>query len=251
MNLRELAVTFGMVVVGVPHVATAGGLYLPGAGAISTSRAGAAVASADDGEALAINPAGLAKTKGLTITLSAALISYAMQFQRRGTYNQIAGEDHPFVGQPFALMENNPKPPLGLGSYQPVPVVAVVWTPSGVLHNLHLALGLYAPNAYPFRNMCAKSSSGCQRYDTTEDLFANLDAPPPASRYDIMSQQAAVILPSLGAAYRIIPTVDVGIRLSAGIATLKSTTAIWGNPGNFEEKVTADGAFTSYASGYS
>ncbi len=33
--------------------ADAGGLLLPGAGAVSTSRAGAAVASADDGEALA------------------------------------------------------------------------------------------------------------------------------------------------------------------------------------------------------
>jgi hypothetical protein len=54
--------------------AVAGGMYLPGPGAVTTSRAGAAVASTDTGEAIAINPAGLAKTFGTTITLSAAFI---------------------------------------------------------------------------------------------------------------------------------------------------------------------------------
>ena len=71
--------------------ADAGGLYLPGAGAVSTSRAGAAVASADDGEAFVLNPAGLAKTKGTTITVSAAIIDYAMKFSRRGDYDYIEG----------------------------------------------------------------------------------------------------------------------------------------------------------------
>ncbi|MCX5743801.1 MAG: hypothetical protein NT062_15020 [Proteobacteria bacterium] len=74
--------------------AVAGGLYLPGAGAVSTSRAGAAVASADDGEALAVNPAGLAKAPaGTTLTISAALFQYAMQFTRTGSYDQIAAQD--------------------------------------------------------------------------------------------------------------------------------------------------------------
>ena len=49
--------------------AAAGGLFLPGSGAVSTSRAGASVASVDDGEAIGLNPAGLAKSKGTVITL--------------------------------------------------------------------------------------------------------------------------------------------------------------------------------------
>src|SRR6188474_953580 len=71
----------------LPVAAHAGGLFLPGSGAISTSRAGAAVASADDGEALSINPAGLAKSKGLTLTISAAITRYYMKFNRTGGYD--------------------------------------------------------------------------------------------------------------------------------------------------------------------
>src|SRR3954468_1481419 len=80
-----------------PGVAAGGGLLLPGAGAVSTSRAGAAVASADDGEAIVLNPAGIAKATGTTITLSAALIDYAMEFQRRGSYDMVPGENYQYA----------------------------------------------------------------------------------------------------------------------------------------------------------
>lgn len=222
-----------LLVVLAPVTASAGGLLLPGSGAISTSRAGAAVASADDGEALSINPAGLAKAKGTTVTISAAAISYAMQFTRRGTYDAIAEVDVPYEGQPYGTVTNQSKPPLGFGSFQPVPVVAVVSDLGGSVKNLHAALGIYAPNAYPFRDM-------------TQGYVFNGDpnvAPPP-SRYDIMTQEAAVILPSLGVAYSITPQLDVGVRLSAGIADLKSTTVIWGQLGNYEEWVANDGLFS-------
>src|SRR3954447_24992682 len=82
----------------LPGVAAAGGLLLPGAGSVSTSRAGAAVASADDGEALVLNPAGIAKSSGNVITVSAAMIQYAMEFQRRGTYDAVPGESYPYAG---------------------------------------------------------------------------------------------------------------------------------------------------------
>ncbi len=149
MQLRALVLS-SLVIPGVAH---AGGLFLPGSGAISTSRAGAAVASADDGEALSVNPAGLAKTHGTTITISAAVISYAMQFTRRGTYDNLEMEDPPYEGQPFPTVKNDAKPSLGFGSFQPVPVVAIVSDLGGRVKNLHVAAGLYAPNAYPFRDM--------------------------------------------------------------------------------------------------
>jgi long-subunit fatty acid transport protein len=219
-----------------PTIASAGGLLLPGSGAISTSRAGAAVASADDGEALSLNPAGIAKAKGTTITVSAALVSYAMEFQRRGTYDAIADADVPYEGQPFPLVKNDPKPPLGIGSYQPLPVIAVVTDLGGRLPNVHLAAGLYAPNAYPFRDM----SNG---YVFNGDP----NAPPPPSRYDIVKQEAAVILPSVAASYSITPQIDIGARLSIGFAELKSTTVIWGVPANYDEYVARDGIFTADA----
>ncbi len=76
--------------------AQAGGLFLPGAGAMSTSRAGAAVASADDGEALGVNPAGPRQAKGTDHhARHRRVIDYSMSFQRRGTYDDWRRADRP------------------------------------------------------------------------------------------------------------------------------------------------------------
>jgi long-subunit fatty acid transport protein len=239
---RELTVGVGLCILSIGS-ATAGGLLLPGSGAISTSRAGAAIASADDGEALSLNPAGLAKAPpGTTLTVSAAIIDYSMQFTRRGTYDTISEEDTPYEGQPYPTVTNNAKPPLGFGSFQPVPVVAIVSDLGGAVKGLHVALGIFAPNAYPFRDM---TNGYC---DPKADLTscganANFSKAPPPSRYDILTQEAAVILPSLAASYRINDQLDIGGRFSVGFATLSSTTMIWGVPANTEEFVKKDGVF--------
>ncbi len=237
MKLRDLAVVgaLGLVASG-PSLAHAGGLFLPGSGAISTSRAGAGVASADDGEALSQNPAGLAKTQGTTITVSAALIYYSLQFTRRGNYDALSNDDQPYEGQAYGTINNDPKPPLGIGPVQPVPVIAIVSDLGGRVKGLHVAAGLYAPNAYPFRDM----SGGYQ-------FNGDFSKAPPPTRYDILEQEAAVLFPSIAASYRILPTLDVGVRLSYGFAHLKSTVAIWGNPGNVEESIKDDAVFTADA----
>lgn len=244
MKLSRLCAFVGTAC--LPQLAAAGGLLLPGSGAISTSRAGAGVASADDGEAISLNPAGIAKAKpGTTITLSAAMISYAMQFQRRGTYDA-AGM--PYDGQPFPLEKNQANPPLGFGSVQPLPVIAIISDLGGVVPGLHVGLGLYAPNAYPFRDMCTQTSAGCIKYQFANDVI-NPSLPPPPARYDIMKQEAAIILPSLDVAYSVLPNLDVGVRLSAGFANLKSTTAVWASAGNnYTENVRQDGTFAIDAS---
>jgi long-chain fatty acid transport protein len=219
-------------------------MTLPGPGAIATARAGAAVASADDGEAIAINPAGLAKSKGTTITISMALINYMMEFQRAGTYADIPDEARPFEGQAYPLVKNDPTLPLGIGKFQPVPVVAIVTDLGGAVPNLRLAAGLYAPNAYPFRDMCTVQANGsCRKYMFNADLN---EAPPP-QRYDVVSQDAAVILPSIAASYRVTPELDIGARFSAGFANIKSTVGLWGLPGNLVENIAEDAYFHAEA----
>ena len=210
---------------------------LPGSGAISTSRAGAAVASVDDGEALSINPAGLAKTKGTTITISAAIIGYAMEFHRAGSYDALAAEDRPFEGQRYASVTNDPDLPLGIGKYQPVPSIVIVSDLGGRVKGLRLALGLYAPQGYPFRDM----TSGYQ-------FNGDFNKAPPPVRYDIMKQEAAILFPSIGASYSILPELDVGGRFSVGFGDFDSTVAVWGSPGNYEEAVTHDAEFRAKAS---
>lgn len=233
----------GKLVVGVSLLAAnahAGGLFLPGSGATSTSRAGAAVASADDGEALSVNPAGLAKSRGTSLTFSIALIRYFMEFTRRGQYDTASDFDYDYAGQDYPTVENDPKPPLGIGKYQPIPVIAVVTDLGGRLTNARLALGLYAPNGYPFRDMTAG-----YKFPVAGDPNADLTTPPPPSRYDILTQESRMLLPSIAAAYRLSPKLDIGARFTAGSVVSKSVVAVWGTPFNVEESVRQDNLFTA------
>jgi long-subunit fatty acid transport protein len=234
-------------------VATAGGLFLPGAGAISTSRAGASLAAANDGEALVINPADLGDApSGTFIQLGIAAIDYFMSFHRNGSYDAINEEAFPYEGSRFPTVTNDAKPPLGIGSYQPVPLLAVVTDFGGRVPGLRAAFGLYAPNAYPFREMNTVNGkpffipNGKGSYD----FPASYEGAPPPTRYDVIHEEAAIILPSIAVSYRALPQLDVGARVSAGTGKLNSTVAVWGLPGNYEEYVKQDGIFTLDASGF-
>ncbi len=236
--MRRGAVVFAGAAVCGSSTASAGGLYLPGSGAISTSRAGAAVASTDNGEAIGLNPAGIAKTTGTTITLSMAIIDYAMTFQRRGTYDDIPDADLSYEGQPYPLVEDASRPPLGIGQYQPIPVFALTTDLGGAVPGLSIAGGAYAPNSYPFRDFCThQPTGGCQTYEFNGDP----DALPSTNRYDVVSRDAALLMPTIAASYRVLPNLDVGARFGWGFSSVESKVHIWSKPGNVVEDVGGDG----------
>jgi len=238
MKLRGTAIAASLVF--VVSTAHAGGLFVPGSGAVSTSRAGAAVASTDDGEAMSINPAGFAKTEGFKLTFSATLIQYFMSFSRRGSYDPVTNPDgttRPYNGTPYSTVENDPKPPLGIGKWQPLPVLVASWDLGGRVPGLVVAAGLYTPSGYPFRDMS-------QGYDFERDVLTDSIAPPP-TRYDVMQAESALLLPSLAAAYRITPDLDVGARFTAGNLKTKTTVVVWGTPYNVDEDIRNDSIFTA------
>ena len=245
MKLKGAACLFALLGV---NTARAGGLFLPGAGVVSTTRAGAAVASADDAEAIAINPAGIAKTSGTKITLGIVAIDYIMSFARAGSYDPITDEATSYAGTPYPVVSNASKPPLGIGSFQPVPVIGIVSDLNGAVPHLHVGFGIYAPNGYPFRDMNNVNGKPYYTKTSTGYDFPVFGAAPPPSRYDIVEEEASIILPSIDIAYSITPDFDIGIRASAGIANLKSTVTVWGTPGNYEEFTKKDGIFTLDAS---
>src|ERR1043165_2322068 len=150
MKLGGLTLT---VVSCISGTAAAGGLILPGAGAVSTSRAGASVAATEDAESIGLNPAGIAKTKGTKVTVGAAAINYFMTFQRNGSDDDNPNDAEPYGGQRYPVVTQDASPPLGIGRYQPVPVIGIVSDLGGRVPNLSVGFGLYAPNAYPFRRM--------------------------------------------------------------------------------------------------
>ena len=181
----------------------AGGLLLPGAGAVSTSRAGASVASTDDGEAIVLNPAGIAKAKGTTITFGFAAIDYLMSFKRAGTYDTLAEENAAYAGQPYPTVTNASKPPLGVGGFQPVPVIAIISDLGGRIPGLHVGAGIYAPNAYPFRDMNNVNGKPYFIPDPyTGYSFPTFGTPPPPIRYGhVIRGEATIVLPSVMASY--------------------------------------------------
>src|SRR5688572_20920207 len=109
MKPSVLVIPLGL---GLPSLALAGGLMLPGAGPISTSRAGTGVASTEGVEALSLNPAGMAKTNAWTITIGAAMINYDQSFHRNGTYDDDPDNAETYEGMRYPVVENTAKPSL-------------------------------------------------------------------------------------------------------------------------------------------
>lgn len=216
-----------------PAGARAGGIFVPGYGSSAQPRAGAFVARADDPTALFHNPAGFAKQRGrTTIHIGANLISMHQSFDRAGSY-EVTGEDPPlpYEGEPYPEVENQPRPDLGVGTFQGLPLISVA-TDFGLEAPIGFGFGLVVANGYPERKF------------RPDYVFDDPTEGPPPQRYDIMKQKVEAAFPSVAVAYSVLDNLDVGARFSWGIVTLEAESAVWGLPGNFEEYVGRDGLFT-------
>ncbi len=224
---RRAALVLGVAASAPSSVAHAGGLYLPGIGAVSTSRAGAAVASSDNGEALLVNPSRLTQLSGTQLTLGGSFINYSLSFQRAGAYDDVDGRDFSWEGQRYAEVSDESTPSVGVGDYQFIPMLAVTTDLGGRVPGLVIGGGLYAPQSYPSRDI----ESG---YMIDDPVVA-----PPGSRYDIMGQSAEILVASLAAAYRVLPNLDVGVRAGFGFGELRAKSFLWGLP-NYDEYTGSD-----------
>jgi long-chain fatty acid transport protein len=221
MRIRLLTLTLL-----APAVANAGGVYVGEPGSQAMERAGAFVARADDPTALSINPAGLAKARGIEVYLGGNFLRYGLTFQRAGVYPEQTRDVQPsYVGQPFPEVENS-------ATFQAVPYLSAVvkW------HDLAVAAGIYAPPGVPNREFdCSVSDDLC---------LVNQNGAPAPQRYDVVSQTAVIAYPSLAAAYRVHPRVDVGARFSWGFGHVKARNFPWALP-NLDEDVRKEGDFSA------
>jgi hypothetical protein len=154
----------------------------------------------------------------------------SLRFARTGVYEATgAAPAHDYEGQPYPAVEDVSKPALGIGGFQLLPTVVVV-SDLGLKTPLRVAIGLIAPHGYPEREFQPA-------YDFQDPVVG-----PPPQRYDIMRQEATVVQPSLGLAYRVMPELDLGLRATWGIGGLKATSATWGVR-NYDEYISKDGIF--------
>lgn len=220
----------------LPSAAWAGGLYVPGQGPISSSRAGADVAAADDPSAIATNPAGLAETSGTVVIVGSNFLDYSLAFTRRGAYEDTAN-DYPWEGNAYARQTNGGSPKIGIGPFQALPELAAVFDLGSMVPGLHVAIGLFVPNSFPTRDF---GSSWTLNEDDLNNPSAS-NAPPP-SRYDVVKQDAAIIMPAIAAAYRVNKLVSVGGRFTPAISNVEATSYTWGDA-NYSEDTQHDSVF--------
>ncbi len=213
----------------LPATAWGGGIFVPGAGPQAQSRAGAFVAKADDPSALFHNPAGFAKTVGTVVYVGTNLVDFNLEFQRAGRYED-RGTGESYLGVDYPVVKDQSSPKIGIGGFQAIPIVAIA-TDFGMPDlPIRVGAGLFAPQGFPNRE-----------FPLSHDV-QGADLAPGPQRYDVISQKAETVMPSIAVAYRPIDMLDIGVRVSAGVAKLKATAATWAIR-NYEEWEQKDGIF--------
>jgi len=213
-----------------PAAAVAGGIFVPGAGPQAQGRAGAFVAKADDPSALFHNPAGFAKTVGTVVYVGANFVNLSLEFERFGRYED-SGDGESYVGADYPVVKDESSPAVGFAGFQAIPVVAIATDFGKPNLPVRLGAGLFAPQGFPNRE-----------FPVSQDV-QGVDPAPGPQRYDVMSQQAETVMPSVAVSYRPIDQLDIGVRVSAGVAKLKATASTWGIR-NYEEWEQKDGVFS-------
>src|SRR5256885_1334522 len=166
--------------------AGAGGLEFPGTGTEALGRGAAFTAKADDGTALEYNVAGLARQRGTRVLLDANLLFHSYEFQRAGNYPDNPNDPlTPYGGQPFPKVANT-----GAPFFAPFFAVS---SDFGYFDRWTFAVGLFGPSAY-----------GQRAYPVT------VDGKPGPARYDLTEANLLIVYPTLAAAVRVTPWLDLG-----------------------------------------
>ena len=193
--------------------AFAGGQYVNDNPSQGQQRAGAFVAKADDATALYFNPGALTKIQGNEMTFGLSVVQYLVTFDRVGSYPAQGLNPEPnYVGAEYPTVQQSAGP-------QFVPLVALAHS----WGKLAIGYGLFTPHGYPKREFPDLVRAG-----------TGVTAPAP-QRYDMLLQGSTVILPSVAAAYEVLPGLSLGARASWGYARLESTRTTWGLPNTSED----------------
>lgn len=214
----------------VPAVASAGGIEVPDLGTEALGRGSAFVAKADDLSAFYYNPAGLSKTKGVNVLLSANLLHMNARFSRMGSDEWVclpsapsdcdpmdpstgavfdpmndprtqdtSESDGTTTGDPYATVRNQ-KP------LTPIPTVVVQWGDVGKVDGLAIAAGVMAPSAFGFPSY---AEEGGQRYGLRE-------------------AEALLVYPGVGVSYSVNRYFSIGGVFLNGITHAKFNQAARG-----------------------
>ena len=192
-------------------------------GEVSTARAGASVVAADDGEAIVLNPAGIAKAKGDDHVWHRR--DRLLPVVSKGRAGQLpetcrAHESTTYANTPYPTMTNDiHTTPLGIGSVQPVPLTIAIVSDLRAARSPTSTSGSACTRRTRIRSATSPrstASSGCSTRPPHPHAARGCSAAD--SLRHAAREEATIILPSIVAAYRILPQLDVGARFSLGVA---------------------------------
>lgn len=177
----------------------AGGFDIPDHGTQALGRGGAFVAKADDGTAIYYNPAGLARQRGTKLLANANVYFSSFSFQRAGRFpgDSTDGET-PWAGSPFPKVANEG------GAY--VAPFAALSTDFGTFDRFTAAVGIFG-----------RPSVGNRTFPF------GVDNAPSAARYDFVQSRSSYLYPTVSAAYRVAPWLDLGVSGHLVLASIGRT----------------------------
>ncbi|WP_146645875.1 OmpP1/FadL family transporter [Labilithrix luteola] len=182
-----------------PRSAMAGGLDIPDHGTQALGRGGAFVAKADDGTAIYYNPAGLARQRGTKLLANANVYLSSFSFQRAGRFpGDGADGDTPWAGSPFPKVANE-----GGASVAPF---AALSSDFGTFDRFTAAVGIFG-----------RPSVGNRTFPF------GVDNAPSAARYDFVQSRTSYLYPTVSAAYRVAPWLDLGVSGHLVLASIGRT----------------------------
>jgi long-subunit fatty acid transport protein len=222
-GFSSLGVLCTLAVLTAPSPVRAGGLELLPGGTRSLARGGAVAARPEDAMGLLHNPAGLAYLSGdqMTMDLDFALAEMCVDlygYYGWGVYNndrvsdfgdplEVDDENDPTIGATYA---STPLPEIcNSGTQFPIPNIAWVGKLS---EDFALGMGFVAPTI-----------STASRFGGRDGTIQRDGRPlPTPTRYAAIDQTAEAFAPSVGAAYRIIPQLSIGVNVTLLMLSAKS-----------------------------
>ena len=228
--LVALGVAFGVL---SARDARAGGFDIPDNGAQALGRGAAFVAKADDGTAIYYNPAGLARQRGTRLYAGGNLYLHSFEFQRSGSYpDDPNNAATPWGDQPYPVVNN-----AGGAYFSPFLAMS---TDFGSLDRFTVAAGVFSPPDVGNRTF----------------PIAVRGAPSP-SRYDFVQSAGSMYFPTVSAAYRVTPWLDVGLSAHLVLAKFEQTSIVYADASSnlcpnveyqpCDSRATLDASATSFA----
>lgn len=210
-------------------VAHAGGFELPGVGAHGMARGGANYAAPNSPMALYYNPANLAATSGLQLSLDVNLNFANACFQRTGTYYESSTGSRihgPAASTPFedrlgagvdARLGSALPEVCNSGPPQPVPELILSWRP----HRLFgVAFGVIAPNAVGHTRWGDSETIGDRTYEGI------VDGLPSPARYGLIEEQLIMAFPTIGVGLNAHERVRFGVSFGWGVGYFRFKNAV-------------------------